>query len=113
MGKRIDCGKFTTPAGHIKEGECPFMGMCREFKEETGVDPDHIKLVRATYLKDKKIFLYLFKVVLPKEFEFDASKDPDKECLSWNFVDLIDVIEQLHVPVKDNIAVQYWINEDN
>lgn len=106
MGKRNDTDKWTVPAGKIEKGECPFMGMARELKEETGLDVQNIKLVDSEIKGD--MLLYLFKVEVDPDQEVDASDDPDEECDDWTYEDPFDHIEELHVPADRNLALKYW-----
>ena len=45
MGCRNDNKSWTCPGGHAEEGEDPYEAMIREYKEETGLDVEDIKLV--------------------------------------------------------------------
>ena len=108
MGKRNDTDKFTVPAGHIEKGECPFLGMARELKEETGLDAKEIKLVQAG-IQDS-ILIYLFKVEVDCDQKIDVSNDPDNECDDWTYEDHFDHIEELHVPASKNWALKFWAN---
>lgn len=108
MGKRNDTDKFTVPAGHIEKGECPFLGMARELKEETGLDAKEIRLVQAG-IQDS-ILIYLFKVEVDCDQKIDASNDPDNECDNWTYEDPFDHIEELHVPASKNWALKFWAN---
>lgn len=109
MGCRNDNGRYTVPAGHIEHGEDPFDGAVREFKEETGLDADDIKLIGAHMDKEKNILLYLFKVIPKQGQEIDTSNDPDKECDTWTYKNPNEVADNLHVPIERNLALQYWI----
>jgi 8-oxo-dGTP pyrophosphatase MutT (NUDIX family) len=106
MGKRNDTDKWTVPAGNVEKGECPFMGMARELKEETGLDIKNIKLVDSEIKGD--MLLYLFKVEVDEDQEVDTSNDPDNECDDFTYEDPFDHIEELHVPAGDNLALKYW-----
>lgn len=106
MGKRNDTDKWTMPAGHIEKGECPFMGMARELKEETGLDAVDIKLVSCRMKNN--MLLYVFKVEIDADQEIDTSGDPDKECDDWTYEDPFDHINELHVPADRNLALKYW-----
>ena len=106
MGKRNDTDKWTMPAGKIEKGECPFMGMIRELKEETGLDAVDIKLVDTTMKGD--MLLYLFKVEVDSDQEVDTSSDPDNECDGFSYEDPFDHIDKLHVPAEENLALKYW-----
>jgi 8-oxo-dGTP pyrophosphatase MutT (NUDIX family) len=106
MGKRNDTDKWTMPAGSIEKGECPFMGMIRELKEETGLDAIDIKLVDSQIKGD--MLLYLFKIKVDLNQEIDTTNDPDNECDDFSFEDPFDHIEELHVPAEENLALKYW-----
>jgi 8-oxo-dGTP pyrophosphatase MutT (NUDIX family) len=108
MGKRNDTDKWTNPAGHIEIGECPFEGMARELKEESGLDAKDIKLVR-TGMKNGML-LYLFIVTVDLEQEVDCSNDPDNECDDFSFENPFDHINELHIPINENWALKYWAN---
>lgn len=106
MGKRNDTDKWTVPAGNIEKGECPFMGMARELKEETGLDAVDIKLVKCEIKGN--MLLYLFKVGVDRNQEIDVSNDPDEECDDWTYEDPFDHLDELHVPAEYNLALKYW-----
>lgn len=106
MGKRNDTGKWTMPAGHIEKGECPFMGVARELKEETGLDAKEIRMVECKLLE--KMLIYLFKIQVFSGQDIDTTGDPDKECNLFSYEDPFDHIEDLHVPAERNIALKYW-----
>jgi 8-oxo-dGTP pyrophosphatase MutT (NUDIX family) len=108
MGKRNDSGKWTTPGGHCYVGEDPCAGMVREFKEETGLDALLVKMLCCCLVKGTLI--YLFEVKVDPSQKIDTSKDPDKECGDWSYVDPIDVVKDLHIPLKDNLVMHHWIN---
>lgn len=108
MGKRNDSGKYTVPAGGIKIGECPYMGMMRELKEETGLDAKNIKLIQCK--KAGNTLLYLFKIDVDLDQEIDTSQDPDEECETWEYLDPNTVVNELHHPLDRNLALIYWAN---
>lgn len=110
MGRRNDNKKITVPAGHLYEKEDPYMGAIRELKEETGLDATDITLVRAQFNKEKNIMLYLFKVCVDYSQPIDVSGDPDKECDHWSYQNPNDVVEELHVPLEENLALKYWMD---
>lgn len=109
MGCRNDNKQWTMPGGHAEKGEDPYEAMIREYKEETGLDVEDIKLVASHWDKEKNLLLYLFQVTPDPKQMIDASKDPDKEVESWHFMNPNDVVEQLHVPLQHNIALKYWM----
>ena len=108
MGQRNDNDKWANPGGHLKVGEQYFEGCLRELKEETGLDAKEIKLIKMC--KCGKILVYLFKIKVDPEQEIDASKDPDKECDTWSYMDPNDIKEELDVPPEENVVIKYWAN---
>jgi 8-oxo-dGTP pyrophosphatase MutT (NUDIX family) len=106
MGKRNDTEKWTVPAGHIEKGECPFAGMARELKEETGLDAKSMKLVKAGF--KEKVLLYLFTIEVDPQQEVDTSNDPDNECDDFTYEDPFDHIDELHIEAEKNWALKYW-----
>lgn len=110
MGLRNDTNKWTNPAGSIEKGEDPYDGAIRELKEETGLDAIDIKLVQSEWCKKKGLLLYLFICQVDEQQVLDSSKDPDKECDFWAYIDPNDIKEDLHVPLKNNLALKYWID---
>jgi 8-oxo-dGTP pyrophosphatase MutT (NUDIX family) len=108
MGKRNDTEKWTVPAGHLNDGECPFVGMGRELKEETGLDAKEIKMIKAGF--EDGLLLYLFEIKIDPSQKIDTSCDPDKECDDWTFEDPFDHIDELHITIKKNWAVRHWAN---
>jgi 8-oxo-dGTP pyrophosphatase MutT (NUDIX family) len=107
MGRRNDSKKYTNPGGGANKSECPYHAAAREFKEETGVIPDDLKLVKICFTFNKNM-LYLFTAKLPEDHSFDVSKDPDKEVESWEFLEPNEVKEELHIPLEDNVLLKYW-----
>jgi len=108
MGFRDKEKTWCNPSGHIYEGEDPYAGCLRELKEETGLDGIDIKLCKVEYNKEKDLMLYLFKVTVDTNQEIDFSNDPDKEFSSVIYIDPNYIIDDLHVPAEDNIAIKYW-----
>jgi 8-oxo-dGTP pyrophosphatase MutT (NUDIX family) len=106
MGKRNDTNKWTVPAGHIEENECPFVGMGRELKEETGLDAKDIKMIKAGF--EDGLLLYLFEIKIDSEQKIDTSNDPDNECKDWTYEDPFDHIYELHIPAPKNWALKHW-----
>lgn len=110
FGLRGDVNKFTNPGGHLEEGECPYAGCVRELKEETGLDAVDIKMAKVSYVKEKNIMVYVFEVKIDPDQKIDPSEDPDKECAIWAYMDPNDIVDQLHVPLEDNVVLKYWAN---
>lgn len=107
MGKRKDNNKWSVPGGHLEESECPFSGVAREIKEETGLDAKDIKLVRAGIENNRMI--YLFEVKIDKEQQINIKNDPDEEFEEIGFHDIANHISELHVPAKRNWVLKHWL----
>lgn len=110
MGKRNDSKKFCCPAGRANKKEDIHLTAVRELKEETGLDVIDIKLVKVEYNSKKGIMLYLFKITVDPDQKIDMSNDPDEEFSELKYVDPNEVIDQLSVPINDNICLKYWAN---
>jgi len=111
MGRRSDNGLMSQPGGHCERGECPYESCVREVKEETGLDPKTVKLVKVKMGgKDGKVMIYLFEVTVDPEQQVDTSNDPDKEFKHLEYVDPSTVMDELHVPIEYNTLLQYWMD---
>lgn len=108
MGIRKDSGKFANAGGKIEEGEDHYSGAIRELYEETGLTALDIKLVKVEYVKHKKLIIYLFKAIIDPTQETTTEHDPDDEFAILGYFDPFDIIDQLHVPIEDNILIKYW-----
>lgn len=82
-------GKYGLPSGHIEDNETLTVGVCREIKEEIGVNllPQDISLVHVMHRKDKDIRVDFFFVVgkwntEPKNMEPNKCND-----LQWFPID--------------------------
>jgi 8-oxo-dGTP pyrophosphatase MutT (NUDIX family) len=104
MGCRNDNGKWTTPAGHLMEGEDLHEGVVRELNEETGLQAEKVDLLGMN--QRDGLLLYLFKIKVSGEI--DTSNDPDEECDNWHYIDPLKVWDRLHVSKKQNLAIKYW-----
>jgi len=107
VGIRNDNGKYTIPGGHLEVKEDPFEGVARELKEEAGLDALEMKIVKVT--KRGNMVIYVMKITVAREQEIDCSKDPDKECDAWFYIDPNEVADQLHVDLPDNAVLQAWM----
>ncbi len=106
MGKRNDNGKWSCPGGHIEDNETALQGLCREVKEETGLEVVKADLIKI-YFEDK-ITGYVFKCEV--KGTIDPSNDPDKESDLWEYKDVWLTKDQLSVKWKDNWLAKYWAN---
>lgn len=114
MGKRRDSGKFTTPGGHLEEGESPLAGAVRELREESGIvaDPKEFSQVRnetVTKPDGTKIQVFAFRLDLQSKPSTSMSADPDVEVHRWHWVSVPlkkEIADNLHVPMKDNVLMK-------
>ena len=110
MGRRKDSGLYTNPGGGLDKGECPFHGAAREFLEETGLYLKSVKLLEV-HLTPEKNLIYMFQGFLPEDsLTIDTTSDPDDEVNLWEYVDPNNIIEELHVPIRENLIIKYWID---
>jgi ADP-ribose pyrophosphatase YjhB (NUDIX family) len=111
FGIRNDNNKYTNPGGHLEDNEDPYAGLYREVKEETGLDVIDAKLVRAGFKNGKLV--YIFRAEVDPEQEIDPSKDPDKEADIWAYLNPLDIIDELHVPLEYNWGLEEWAKEES
>lgn len=109
MGVRKN-NKYICPAGHVKVGEKVYDGAKRELFEETGFYAKQIKLVNVEWNKKACRLLYLFIVEVDnsKIDKVGVKNDPDGEFKSIVWVNPIEVIDQLSIPIEHNIALKWW-----
>jgi len=106
-GKRNDTKKYCLPAGRLKIKESPIEGACREFREETGLEAQKVELVKIEYISKKRLMIYLFKIT-DYTGDIDLSQDPDKEFSVVEFRNPMDIIDEMKVPLKEDIALRYY-----
>jgi putative (di)nucleoside polyphosphate hydrolase len=114
-GKRIKEHAWQFPQGGIKPGETPEQAMFRELEEETGLKPDHVKILgrtkgwlhynvpmhwikrewRGTYKGQKQIWYLLRLVGRDCDVRLRASTHPEFDAWRWHafWVPLDTVIE--------------------
>jgi putative (di)nucleoside polyphosphate hydrolase len=114
-GKRIKEHAWQFPQGGIKQGETPEQAMFRELNEETGLAPEHVRILgrtrdwlhynvpnhwvkrewRGTYKGQKQIWFLLRLVGRDCDISLRASGHPEFDAWRWNdyWVPLEAVIE--------------------
>ena len=114
-GKRIREHSWQFPQGGIKKGETPEQAMLRELEEETGLKPEHVRIIgrtrdwlryevpkqwirrewRSTYRGQKQIWFLLRLVGRDTDVCLRASEHPEFDAWRWNsyWVPLGNVIE--------------------
>lgn len=116
MGKRRDNGKWTTPGGHVEDGEDMLTGAKRELMEETGIgDAEHIEeLADVAKVKDregKPLHVQPFIVKFATRPSTSMLADPDGEIQRWRWIDTtnglpMEVKSAMHVPLEYNTLMR-------
>jgi putative (di)nucleoside polyphosphate hydrolase len=103
-GKRIKEHAWQFPQGGIKQGESPEQAMFRELHEETGLEPQHVRILgrtrdwlhyhvpnhwvkrewRGTYKGQKQIWFLLRLVGRDCDISLRASGHPEFDAWRWN-----------------------------
>lgn len=114
-GKRIREHSWQFPQGGIKRGETPEQAMYRELEEETGLRPEHVKVIgrtrewlryevpdqwvrrewRGHYRGQKQIWFLVKLIGRDSDVDLRASGHPEFDAWRWNdyWVPLEAVIE--------------------
>ncbi len=100
-GKRKDCGKWTTPAGHKEEGETDEDCARRELKEEANLEPkDKMDYLGVEHIvkegEDLAIHCFSCEVTGTPSSE----NDPDEEVEEWRWVNITDGLPK---EIEDNL----------
>lgn len=103
-GLRIDNGKWALPGGHAHPGETMEEAARREGREEAGLDLPNLQFMHNRDYGSHDI--HLFTHPAPKDFNLDATKDPDREFLTFKWLDPTHN-RNLHVPASKNILVEH------
>jgi putative (di)nucleoside polyphosphate hydrolase len=103
-GKRIKEHAWQFPQGGIKPGETPEEAMYRELEEETGLKPEHVKILgrtkdwlhynvpshwvkrewRGTYKGQKQVWFLLRLVGRDSDVSLRASGHPEFDAWRWH-----------------------------
>lgn len=108
MGKRRDNNKWTTPGGHMNEGETPIDGAVRELKEETGIvaPKSALSQISTIDVKEKDLKVHGFVYRPSSKLKATADQDPDKEVFGWEWLKYNPFPKKLenamHVPYSSN-----------
>jgi|688.fasta_scaffold84119_3 putative (di)nucleoside polyphosphate hydrolase len=114
-GKRIREHAWQFPQGGIKRGESPQQAMFRELREETGLMPDHVRVIgrtrdwlrydvpthwvrremRSHYRGQKQIWFLIRMLGRDTDVDLRASGQPEFDAWRWNpyWIPLESVIE--------------------
>ncbi len=92
-GKRRDNGLWTSPGGHIDEGEGVLEAAVREVKEESGIDIhfnqlEIIKVERVVSHRTGVPFVVFAFIARIEKESATAKHDPDKEISEWKWVEI-------------------------
>lgn len=114
MGKRLDNGKYTFPAGHANPGENAKDAAVRELYEEAGIQADYMhpmgnKIVRGQdgNLMDIHVF-----VCRARHTQAHGKNDPDQEVGLWESIPIqrgrlpSEVEANLNIPIDGNVLLQ-------
>lgn len=90
-GQRRDNQKWTSPGGHMDDGETILQAARREVLEESGITIEnrHLELVHAektiSHRTGKEFVVFAFVANIEKTLA-SAKNDPDKEISEWRWV---------------------------
>lgn len=108
-GRRRDSGKWTTPGGHLDDGEEPTVGAARELKEEANIDAAQPELCHGLVhvgdmTTERGIVVHCYRCDLKRDVVASSVNDPDVEVEQWRWVELRDgmlpdgIRSALHAP---------------
>jgi 8-oxo-dGTP pyrophosphatase MutT (NUDIX family)/GNAT superfamily N-acetyltransferase len=87
LGKRADTDKWNCPGGKAEPGETPEETARREVKEETGLSITELECLGSGWGgRNGDIQIHCFRALSNGKPE--TEQDPDKECESWEWVDV-------------------------
>jgi 8-oxo-dGTP diphosphatase len=107
-------GKYSVPAGHIDGGELATAAMCREAREETGIEinPNDLKFVHVSHrLNDspdqERVDFFFEALVWKGEI---TNMEPSKcDDLSWHSIDNLPANIIPHV----RLILQKYLSDDH
>lgn len=104
-GKRRDNGLWTSPGGHMDEGEDPAEAACREVMEESGIQigRQDLKLISCQIIRSprtgKDFMLYAYTASVNRKTA-TAKNDPDKEISTWKWVKIDPATPELQPQMR-------------
>lgn len=115
FGRRRDVNKFTTPCGHLEEGETPVQGAARELWEESGIKAKEkdLKFLK-TIKKPDGYIIHGYRLDLKSRPKTTMKNDPDNEVYRWMFINSKTIPDkELHVPRnKGNVLLEALENDN-
>lgn len=102
LGKRLDDGLWTSPAGGAKVGEMPKRAAIREAFEEANVVIDEgqmTELPMGYAHNNKPVHCYLVRLNKEQMEKISPVNDPDKEVRTWKW---FPIDEKMPEPIDDN-----------
>ena len=106
-GLRTDNQKWACAGGHASPGETDHEAATRELEEETGLKGIKLDKVHEKVYGENHVVL--FHAMHPANQELNAKADPDKEFVTFKFLDPT-THENLHVPKNHNIIAD-WLKK--
>lgn len=70
--------RLNGPGGKIEGGELPVEAMVREFREEVGVNTDHLEWLPVHYYSDPNYTIHVFAIVLDERFDLAHTRETEE-----------------------------------
>lgn len=105
-GKRRDNGLWTSPGGHLDDGEALFDCARREVLEESGIkiEENQLEVISAdrfiSHRTGKPFIVIGFIANIPTEQKATAVNDPDDEIEEWKWVPISRHTPELQASVR-------------